>query len=784
MIKLLKKIFQRKNKEERIKIPKSVQQALPIKAIYEDGIFQVGNEKYSKSFKFTDINYAVAGQEEQENMFINYGTILNMLDESAESKLTIINRKLNKVDFDKKMKLDIGNDYLTPYRKEYNDILASCSIETNGIIQEKIITITIDKPDILSARTYFSKTSAKLESCFSKLGSKLEDLDINERIRIFYDFYRVFEEDIFHFDIKEFMKKGHSFKDYICPDTFEFKSDYFKMGDRYGRVLYLKEYATYLKDDIASELTDLNKNMMLSIDIKPMSIEKAIREAEKRRLGVEKNISDWQRRQNENNNFSAVIPYSLEQQREASKEMLNDLTNRNQKMFLCNLIIVHTADSKEELDSDTENLKLAAGKYLCQLTTLKFQQMDGLNTVLPSGTKRIKTNRTLITESLSAFMPFKVQEIQDPQGIYYGQNVISKNMILVDRTKLQNGNSFILGVSGSGKSFAAKQEITSIALKDENADIIILDPEAEYAPLIKALGGEVIKISATSNNHINALDLNKDYSENHRPIVAKAEFILSLCEQIIKNITPNQKAIIDRCTNIVYKYYEQGNFKGTPPTLDDFRDVLLKQNEREARDIALALELFTKGNLNTFAKPTNVETQKRLICYDINDLGEQLTPIGMLVILDNILNRITKNRKNGKRTYIFIDEIYLLFRYKYTTDFVYTLWKRIRKYGGCATGITQNVQEILANEKASLMLSNSELIIMLNQSATDREQLASLLKISETEQAHINNVSSGEGLMKVRNSLIPFKNKFPKNTKLYRLMTTRFEDKNKMEEIN
>lgn len=653
MIRLLKKIFKRKNKEERIKIPKSVQQALPIKAIYEDGIFQVGKEKYSKSFKFTDINYAVAGQEEQENMFINYGTILNMLDESADSKLTIINRKLNKVDFDKKMKLDIGDDYLTPYRKEYNDILASCSIETNGIIQEKIITIIIDKPDILSARTYFSKTSAKLESCFSKLGSKLEDLDINERIRIFYDFYRVGEEDIFHFDIKEFMKKGHSFKDYICPDTFEFKSDYFKMGDRYGRVLYLKEYATYLKDDIASELTDLNKNMMLSIDIKPMSIEKAIREAEKRRLGVEKNISDWQRRQNENNNFSAVIPYSLEQQREASKEMLNDLTNRNQKMFLCNLIIVHTADSKEELDSDTENLKLAAGKYLCQLTTLKFQQMDGLNTVLPSGTKSIKTNRTLITESLSAFMPFKVQEIQDPQGIYYGQNVISKNMILVDRTKLQNGNSFILGVSGSGKSFAAKQEITSIALKDENADIIILDPEAEYAPLIKALGGEVIKISATSNNHINALDLNKDYSENHRPIVAKAEFILSLCEQIIKNITPNQKAIIDRCTNIVYKYYEQGNFKGTPPTLDDFRDVLLKQNEREARDIALALELFTKGNLNTFAKPTNVETQNRLICYDINDLGEQLTPIGMLVILDNILNRITKNRKKRKANIYF-----------------------------------------------------------------------------------------------------------------------------------
>lgn len=586
-------------------------------------------------------------------MFLEYSKLLNSFDTGATTKLTIVNRRLNKIDFEKNILLPLENDNLDIYRKEYNKMLLDKATGANGMIQEKFITISVNKKNIDEARNYFARIGADLISHFSGLGSKCIELDAIDRLRMFHDFYREGEENSFSFDLIKSMKKGHSFNDMICPDTFEFKSDYFKMGDRYGRVLYLKEYATYLKDDIASELTDLNKNMMLSIDIKPMSIEKAIREAEKRRLGVEKNISDWQRRQNENNNFSAVIPYSLEQQREASKEMLNDLTNRNQKMFLCNLIIVHTADSKEELDSDTENLKLAAGKYLCQLTTLKFQQMDGLNTVLPSGTKRIKTNRTLITESLSAFMPFKVQEIQDPQGIYYGQNVISKNMILVDRTKLQNGNSFILGVSGSGKSFAAKQEITSIALKDENADIIILDPEAEYAPLIKALGGEVIKISATSNNHINALDLNKDYSENHRPIVAKAEFILSLCEQIIKNITPNQKAIIDRCTNIVYKYYEQGNFKGTPPTLDDFRDVLLKQNEREARDIALALELFTKGNLNTFAKPTNVETQNRLICYDINDLGEQLTPIGMLVILDNILNRITKNRKKRKANIYF-----------------------------------------------------------------------------------------------------------------------------------
>ncbi len=615
-----------KIQKERVKVPKNVQQAIPIKAIYEDGIFEVGKNKYSKSFKFSDVNYAVAGQEDKETMFLGYGAILNLLDAGSYPKLTIINRKLNQVDFDNKMKLDLGSDYLTKYRKEYNEILANNSIDSNGIIQEKLLTLTIDKKGISEARNYFSRTSTELSNNFAKLNSKFTELDINERLRIFYDFFRVGEEDLYKFDIRQCMKKGHSFKDYICPNTFEFKSDYFKMGERFGRVLYLKEYASYIRDNIISELTDLDKNMMLSIDIKPVPMEEAIKKAERVRLGVETNIANWQHRQNENNNFSAVIPYDMEKQREESKEFLDDLITRDQRMFLSTLTIVHTADSKEELDNDTESLLATARKHLCQLAVLKYQQLDGLNTAMPSGVKRINAMRTLTTESLSVFMPFKVQEIQDSQGVYYGKNVISKNMILVDRKKLQNGNSFIVGVSGSGKSFTAKQEITSIALRDKDADIIVLDPENEYKPLIKALGGEVIKISATSDNHINALDLNKDYDEK-KPIVAKSEFILSLCEQVINTITPNQKAIIDRCSNLVYKYYEQGNYEGTPPTLEDFRELLLKQEEKDAKDIALALELFTKGSLNTFSKQTNVETNNRLICYDIIDLGEQLTPI-------------------------------------------------------------------------------------------------------------------------------------------------------------
>ena len=762
--------------KEKLKVPKSVQQAIPIKSIYEDGLFYLGNNMYSKTFRFDDVNYAVLGESDKERMFLGYGSILNGLDCTAFPKLTIINRKLNKIDFDSKIKLKLGNDNLTKYRKELNDILEKEAIGSKGMIQEKLLTISIERKNVEEARNYFSNTGTNLESGFATLNSKCTELDVNDRLRIFYDFFRMGEEDLYNFDIKEFMKKGHSFKDYICPDTFEFKSDYFKMGEKYGRVLFLKEYASYIRDDIISELTNLDKNMMLSIDMKLVPKEEATKKAEKVILGIETNIAQWQRRQNQNENHSAVLPYDLEKQREESRDFLEDLVARDQRMFFGTLTIVHIADTKEELDNDTETLKSIAGQHRCQLGILRYQQCDGLSTVMPSGVKKINTKRTLTTESLAVFMPFKVQEIQDIKGIYYGKNTISKNMILIDRKSLQNGNSFILGVSGSGKSFTAKHEITNIALRDENADIIIIDPEAEYKPLVKALGGEVIKISSTSNNHINALDLNKEYGEE--PVIEKSEFILSLCEQIMSgsNVVVQQKAIIDRCTQLVYRYYKQGDFKGTPPTLEDFRKVLLQQPERIAKEIALGIELFTKGSLNTFSKQTNVDVKNRIICYDIIDLGEQLMPIGMLVILDSILNRISQNRKKGKSTYIFIDEIYLLFKYKYTSEFISKLWKRIRKYGGCATGITQNVEELLRNKEARLMLANSELIIMLNQASTDRDELANILKMSEMEMKHITNSNVGEGLIRVKDSKIPFRNKFPKDTELYKLMTTKLEE--------
>ena len=548
------------------------------------------------------------------------------------------------------------------------------------------------------------------------------------------------------------------------------------MGGKYGRVLFLKEYASYIKDSMINELTSLNRSLMLSIDIIPVPTDEAVREMQNRLLGVETNVTNWQRRQNANNNFSAVVPYDLEQQRKETREMLDDLTTRDQRMMFAVVTLVHLADSKEELDSDTETLQSIARKHLCQLTTLNWQQADGLVTALPLGLRRIDALRTLTTEALAVLMPFKAQEIWDRGGVYYGQNAISKNLIVADRRQLLNGNAFILGVSGSGKSFSAKKEMVSLALSTQD-DIIVIDPESEYRPLIEGLGGQVINISATSPNHINAMDMEQGYGDGENPVVLKSEFLLSLCEQLIGagKLSAKEKSVIDRCTAQVYRDYIRSGYHGAVPTLQDFHAELLRQPEKEAQDVALAIELFTDGSLNTFAKPTNVDTNARILCYDIRDLGKQLLPVGMLVVLDSIFNRIIRNRGLKRNTWIYIDEIYLLFQHEYSANFLFTLWKRMRKYQACGTGISQNIEDLLQSHTARTMLANSEFLIMLNQAATDREELARLLNISDNQLSYITNVDSGRGLIKCGSAIVPFVDHFPKN-KLYRLMTTKPSD--------
>lgn len=770
MIKTLDRML--KQDKERFSVPRGVQSMIPIRRIWPDGIFLVGN-KYTKSFRFTDINYAVASKEDKEAMFLAYSEVLNSLDSGATAKITIINRRLNRADFEKTLLMAHKEDGLDVLRDEYNNMLIGKATGGSGIVQERYITISVVKKDANEARAYFARIGADLSTHFSHLGSRCIELDANARLKLLHEFYRPGEEEGFRLDFAETARKGHDFKDYICPDSFSFHKDYFEMGKRFGRVLFLKEYASYIKDDMVAELCDLGRNLMLSIDIIPIPTDEAVREVENRLLGVETNITNWQRRQNSNNNFSAVIPFDMEQQRKESREFLDDLVTRDQRMMFCTITLLHTAESLEQLNSDTESLMMTARKKLCQLAPLNYQQADGLNTALPIGQRKINALRTLTTESAAVFMPFRAQEIAVPGGVYYGTNIISGNLIIADRKQLLNGNAMIFGVSGSGKSVMAKQEIIKLMLSTED-DIIIIDPEREYSALVNTFGGQIINISATSDNHINAMDMNADYGDGKDPVILKSEFILSLCDQLVGGtLGPKQKSLIDRCTANVYRAYQKTNYTIAPPTLKDFREELLRQSEPEAAELALAIELFTDGSLSTFAKQTNVDVNNRLICYDILDLGKQLQAIGMLVVLDSILNRITQNRAKGKSTFIVIDEIYLLFQHEYSANFLFTLWKRVRKYGAFCTGITQNVDDMLQSHTARTMLANSEFLIMLNQASTDRMELAKLLNISDLQLSHIDNVDVGHGLLKVGSALVPFSNQFPRNTQLYRLMTTK-----------
>ena len=766
-----------KQDKECYAVPKTVQDAIPIHRLWPDGIFQFGS-KYSKTIRFSDINYAIASKEDKTAMFLGYSELLNALDTGSTTKITINNKRLDRENFRQEILLPRRDDYLDGYRAEYNAMLMDkVTDSSNSVVQERYVTLSVHRKNIEEARAFFDRVTADVTSRLNHLDSRCEELDALDRLRVLHDFYRAGEESEFHLDLRDCMRKGHSFKDAVCPDSLGFKKDHFVMGDQFGRVLFLKEYASYIKDSMINELTALNRAMMLSIDVIPVPTDEAVREMQNRLLGVETNVTNWQRRQNSNNNFSAVVPYDMEQQRKETREMLDDLTTRDQRMLFAVVTLVHLADTKEELDSDTDALRSVARKHLCQLSTLSWQQADGLSTVLPLGLRRIDALRTLTTEALAVLMPFKAQEIRHQGGVYYGQNAISRNLIIADRRELLNGNGFVLGVSGSGKSFMAKQEIVGLALNASGSapnDIIVIDPEAEYRPLIEGLGGEVITISATSPSHINAMDMEQGYGDGENPVVLKSEFLLSLCEQLMggRMLSAKEKSIIDRCTASVYHSYLKGGCQGRAPTLQDFHAELLRQSEPEARDVALAIELFTEGSLNTFAKPTNVDTSSSILCYDIRDLGKQLQPVGMLVVLDSVFNRIIRNRKLGRGTYIYIDEIYLLFQHEYSANFLFTLWKRVRKYGACCTGITQNVDDLLQSHTARTMLANSEFLVMLNQAATDRAELARLLNISDNQLSYITNVDSGRGLLKCGSAIVPFMNSFPKN-RLYQLMTTR-----------
>lgn len=769
---MIKKVFgQKKLNLDKIKIPKSAQDIIDVDVIYKDGIFQMGH-KYSKTYKFKDINFSNASKENKEGIFLDYSDLLNSFDSSVMIKISINNRKLDINEFKENVLMPHMNDGLDHFRDEFNDVLLKNLEEIDGIKQEKYMTVTTDKNSIEEARIFFKRTTLELEKNFKNMGSECTALSTQERLKILHDFYRNGHEEEFYFKMEDFAKQGHHFKDAICPESPIFEHNHFKIGDKYGRVLYLKNYANFIKDDFVAELCSLNKSLMYSMDIVSIPRDVAVKLVNRKILGIETNIAKFTTSQNANNNFNSVPPYEMILQRNEVQELMDDLTVRDQKMMFGLITVVHLADSLEELDADTEALKSIARIYMCELSTLNFssRQFDGICTVLPVGVNKLGIQRTLITESASIFIPFRAQEIMDKGGVYVGQNAVTNNMIMCNKANLQNPNSFVFGVPGSGKSFISKELIFSYALGTTD-DILILDPEAEYSDLVKALHGEVLEFKTGSHCHINAMDLEEGYGESDNPIADKSQFIQTLLYQNSKHgITEKEQSIIDRC---VTETYRRTDVSGEIPTLCTLRNILLEQPEQEAKDLALKMELFTIGNNNMFAQETNVERKGRITSFNIRNLQGQMKMLGLTVICDTIINRVNENWRNRRRTHIFYDEIHRLYTNPYTAEFLESAWRQFRKRNAYPTGITQNVSTLLKRESVRSMVQNSEFMIMMNQANDDRKDLQQMLGMSDEQLSHIKNAHEGCGLVRYGDSLVPFVNRFPIGTESYKLMSTK-----------
>ncbi|MDD2433211.1 MAG: ATP-binding protein [Clostridia bacterium] len=776
----------RGSKDQNIKsaIPKTAQQTVPYLRAYDDGIIETRKGSFSKTIKFKDINYQIARHDDKEDIFVKYCDLLNYFNSNIDVQITVLNKSVNKKVFEEKILLKERGDKFDEYRQEYNEMLKhQVSVGRNDIQKEKYITLTITAEGIDEARSVFARLENETLGLIRRIGSRGEVLTIQQRLEILHDVYRRGREGEFVYEPQVHRRRGLLTKDLVAPDSFEFKRDYMRIGDSYARSIFIKDLPSFINDSLLSELTDFSVNMLLSINLKVIEPHIALRMINRQITGMEANKIEYQKRSLRGGYLEPFIPYELRYSLEEAQELLDQVMNRNQKLYLLNVVITHLADTKEELERTTEAIMATGRKFLCQVGVLNYQQEEGLNSTVPLGLNSIKADRCLTTESAAIFIPFASQELLQEEGMYYGLNAVSRNLIMFNRKSLKTANGFILGSPGSGKSFSAKREMVNVLLNTDD-DVIIIDPEREYTRLVENFEGEVIYISAGSKNYVNPLDMSIDYSDDDEPLMLKSDFVLSLCEIIVggrDGLTPKEKSIIDRCMRLAYGDYMQDFDQDKIPTLRDFYEIMIRQDEADAVNLATALELYTTGNLSVFANKTNIDINNRLVCFDIKDLGKQLKTMGMLIVLDAIWNRVTSNRDKGKRTWIYMDEIYLLFSNEYSANFLFELYKRARKWGAIPTGITQNVEDLLQSDLARNMLSNSDFIMMLNQSPTDRAELAALLNISETQMSYVTNSDPGQGLLFSGNSIIPFIDKFPQDTKLYRLMTTKVDEVSQIE---
>ena len=776
----VKEIIERARRDDGV--PKTAQQSIPFDRMFQDGICRIGSDYYTKTIQFQDINYQLALQEDKTEIFEEWCAFLNFFDSSVHFELSFMNMATDIEDFRTGIAIPHRNDEFNSVRDEYSTMLFhQMEAGNNGLTKTKFLTFGIHADSIKAAKPRIIHIETDLLNNFKRLGVQARVLNGKERLALMHQQFHMGDKEKFRFDWKYLLGSGLSVKDFIAPSSFAFPNGKkFQMGSLYGAMSFLSIDASDISDRMLADFLNMESSLIVTMHIQSVDQNEAIKTVKHTITELDRSKIEEQKKAVRAGYDMDIIPSDLATFGKDAKALLKELQSQNERMFLLTFLIMNTGRTEQELENNVFQAKSIAQKHNCNLVRLDFQQEQGLMSSLPLAQNLIEIQRGMTTSSTAIFVPFTTQELFQAgnESLYYGLNALSNNLIMVDRKLLKNPNGLILGTPGSGKSFAAKREIANAFLVTDD-DVIISDPEAEYSPLVERFGGQVIKISPTSTQYINPMDINMNYSDDDNPIALKADFILSLCELIVggkEGLQPVEKTVIDRCIHQIYQKYFEDPRPEKMPLLEDLYNALLKQDEPEARHVATALEIYVRGSLNVFNHRTNVDITNRLVCYDIKELGKQLKKIGMLVVQDQVWGRVTQNRAQGKSTRYYMDEMHLLLREDQTAAYTVEIWKRFRKWGGIPTGITQNVKDLLASKEVENIFENSDFIYMLNQAVGDRQILAKQLNISPHQLSYVTHSGAGEGLIFYGNVILPFVDRFPTDIELYRIMTTKLSE--------
>ena len=761
------------------KYPSTAQQTLPYDRIWPDGICLANGKFYTKTLQFQDINYQLAQNEDKTAIFEGWCDFLNYFDSSIHFQLSFMNLTAGTEAFEQSIAIPLRGDADDESRIEYAAMLKNQMAKgSNGLTKTKFLTFGVEADGIKTARPRLERIETDVINNFKRLGAAVETLNGKERLRLLHSIFHMDTQEKFAFEWDWLSRTGLSTKDFIAPTGFEFREGRrFRMGGTLGAVSFLQILAPELNDRMLADFLNMESSLIVSLHIQSIDQTAAIRQIKRKITDLDKSKIEEQKKAIRAGYDIDILPSDLATYGGEAKKLLEDLQSHNERMFLVTFLVMNTASTRQQLENRVFQAQGIAQKYNCALERLDFQQEKALISSLPLGLNQIEIQRGLTTSSTAIFVPFVTQELFQTEGepLYYGLNALSNNLIMVDRKRLKTPNGLILGTPGSGKSFSAKREITNAYLITDD-DVIVCDPEGEYYPLVERFHGQVVKISPASSHYINPMDMNLNYSDDDNPLSLKSDFLLSLCELIVggrEGLQPIEKTVIDRAVRLVYQPYLADPRPENMPVLGDLYQALLAQEEKEARRVATALEIYVSGSLNVFNHPTNVDIQNRLVCYDIKELGKQLKKLGMLIVQDQVWGRVTANRSVGKATRYYVDEFHLLLKEEQTASYSVEIWKRFRKWGGIPTGITQNVKDLLSSREVANIFENSDFIYMLNQAGGDREILAKQLNISPHQLSYVTHSGEGEGLLFYGSMILPFVDQFPRNTKLYKIMTTK-----------